>query len=113
MKLPNPLIDLAAIPVHFLVGLVARWLILNKRKGLFACFVWPILGVPAYWLMTLLVSPTLATITLVPVLVFIGVSSALLAFAAGLAVEKRANNLLSFLGVSMPSDSSPSVKGKK
>jgi len=99
MKLPYPLIDLAAIPVHFFVGLVARWLIFRKRKSLYACFVWPILGVPLYWLTTLLVSPASATITLVPVLAFIGVSSALLAFAVGLAVEKRANNLLGFLSV--------------
>ena len=99
MKLPYPLIDLAAIPVHFFVGLVARWLIFRKRKSLYACFLWPILGVPSYWLMTLLLTPAFATITLVPVLVFIGLSSALLAFAVGLVVEKRANNLLAFLGV--------------
>jgi len=99
MKLPYPLIDLAAIPVHFFVGLVARLLIFHKRNSLYACFFWPILGVPSYWLTTLLVTPALATITLVPVLVFIGLSSALLAFAVGLAVEKRANNLLGFLNV--------------
>ena len=98
MKLPYPLIDLAAIPVHFFVGLVARWLIFRKRKSLYACFLWPILGVPLYWLTTLFVAPVSATITLVPVLAFIGLSSALLAFAVGLAVEKRANNLLGFLG---------------
>jgi len=99
MKIPNPLIDLAAIPVHFSVGLAARWLIFRKRNSLYACFLWPILGVPSYWLTTLVVSPALATVTLVPVLVFIGLSSALLAFAVGLAVEKRANNLLGFLRV--------------
>jgi len=99
MKLPYPLIDLAAIPVHFFVGLVARWLIFRKMNSLYACFLWPVLGVPLYWLTTFLVSPTSATLTLVPVLVFIGLSSALLAFAVGLAVEKRANNLLVFLGV--------------
>jgi len=99
MKLPYPLIDLAAIPVHFFVGLVARWLIFRKKNSLYACFLWPVLGVPLYWLTTLLVTPALATITLVPVLVFIGLSSALLAFAVGLAVEKRANNLLGFLSV--------------
>jgi len=99
MKLPYPLIDLAAIPVHFFVGLVARWLIFRKMNGLYACFLWPVLGVPLYWLTTFLVAPTSATLTLVPVLVFIGLSSALLAFAVGLAVEKRANNLLVFLGV--------------
>jgi len=98
MKLPYPLIDLAAIPVHFFVAVVARWLIYRKRNSLYACFLWPLLGVPLYWLTTLLVTPAVATITLVPVLVFIGLSSALLAFAVGLAVEKRAKNLLSFLG---------------
>lgn len=99
MKLPYPQIDLAAIPAHFFVGLAARWLILRKRSSLYACFLWPILGVPFYWLTTLLFSPASATIILIPVLVFIGLSSALLAFAVGLVVEKRANNLLSFLSV--------------
>jgi len=100
MKLDRmPLIDLAAIPVHFFVGFVARWLILSKRSSLYACFLWPILGVPSYWLMTLLVTPAKATIALIPVLIFIGLSSALLTFAVGLAVEKRAGNLLGFLNV--------------
>lgn len=98
MKLDRlPLMDLAAIPAHFFVGLVARWLIFHRRNSLYACFLWPILGVPLYWLATLLVTPALATITLVPILIFIGLSSALLAFAVGLAVEKRASNLLGFL----------------
>lgn len=99
MKLPYPLIDLAAIPAHFLVGFVARWLTLHGKTSLYACFLWPLMGVPLYWLATLLFTPVMATIALVPVLVFIGVSSALLAFAIGLAVEKRARNLLNFLSV--------------
>jgi len=99
MKLPYPQRDLAAIPAHFFVGLTARWLILRKRNSLYACFLWPILGVPFYWLTTLLFSPASATIVLIPVLVFIGLSSTLLAFAVGLVVEKRASNLLSFLSV--------------
>lgn len=99
MKLPYPLIDLAAIPAHFLVGFVARWLTLQRKNSLYACFLWPILGVPLYWFTTLLVTPAVATITLVPVLAFIGLSSAVLAFAVGLAVGKRANNLLSFLRI--------------
>ena len=97
MKLPNPLIDLAAIPAHFLVGLVAKWLTTNGKKSLYACFVWPLLGVPFYWLTTLILTPASATMVLVPILAFIGVSSALLAFAVGLAVEKRASGLLGFL----------------
>jgi len=97
MKLPNPLIDLAAIPAHFLVGLVAKWLTTNGKKSLYACFVWPLLGVPFYWLTTLILTPASATMVLVPILAFIGVSSALLAFAVGLAVEKRASRLLGFL----------------
>lgn len=99
MKLPYPLVDLAAIPAHFFVGLVARWLIFHKRNSVYACFLWPILGVPLYWLATLLFTPASATIALVPVLVFIGASSTLLTFAVGLAVEKRARGLLSFLSV--------------
>lgn len=97
MKLPYPLIDLAAIPAHFLVGLVARWLMNNRKKSLYACFIWPLLGVPLYWVTTLILTPASATIVLVPVLAFIGVSSGLLAFAVGLAVEKRAGRLLNFL----------------
>lgn len=99
MKLPHPLIDLAAIPVHFFVGLIGRWLILRQKSSVYACFLWPVLGVPMYFLTVLLFTPALATAILIPVLVFIGISSALLAFAVGLAVEKRASNLLSFLGV--------------
>jgi len=99
MKLPYPLIDLAAIPVHFFVGLGARFLIFRRRNSLYACFLWPILGVPFYWLTTFIVTPALATIALVPVLAFIGVSSALLALVVGLTVEKRAKNLLGFLKV--------------
>jgi len=100
MKLDRfPLVDLAAIPVHFFVGLMARLLIRHKRNSLYACFLWPILGVPSYLLTTLLFTPAKATIILVPVLIFIGVSSALLAFGVGLAVEKRASNLLGFLNV--------------
>ena len=94
MKLPYPLIDLAAIPAHFFVGLLARLLSTRKVNNLYACFLWPVLGVPFYWLTTLLFSPASATITLIPILAFIGVTSALLTFAVGLAVEKRASGLL-------------------
>ena len=52
MKLPNPSIDLAAIPVHFIIGLVSRLLMKTKRKCLYACFLWPVLGVPTYWMVT-------------------------------------------------------------
>jgi len=98
MKLPYPLIDLACIPVHFIIGLTSRSLVHHKRKCLYACFLWPLLGVPAYWLTTLVVMPAKATIGLVLILAFIGISTAVLAFAVGLAVEKRAKHLLSFLG---------------
>jgi len=93
-----PTVDLAAIPAHFFVGLMARLLILQKKNSLYACFLWPILGVPLYWLTTLIFTPAKATVFLVPVLIFIGLSSALLAFGVGLGVKKRANNLLDFLG---------------
>lgn len=95
MKLPYPMIDLAAIPVHFVVGLVSRLLMKTRRKYLYACFVWPVLGVPAYWMATWLLAPQMATITLIPVLAFIGISSSAIASVAGLAVEKRAKTLLS------------------
>ncbi len=99
MKPPYPLIDLACIPVHFIIGLTSRSLVRHKRKCLYACFLWPILGVPSYWLTTLLVMPASATMVLVLILAFIGISTAVLAFAVGLAVEKRAKHLLSFLGM--------------
>jgi hypothetical protein len=94
MKPPYPLIDLAAIPAHFFVGLLARFLSMRKISTLYACFLWPVLGVPLYWLTTLLFTPASATIALVPILAFIGVTSAMLTFAVGLAVEKRASGLL-------------------
>jgi hypothetical protein len=97
MKLPYPLIDLAAIPAHFFIGLTSKWLIFHKKSSIYACILWPILGVPLYWLTTLLFTPMSATITLIPILLFIGLSSALLTLAIGLAVEKRANTLLNFL----------------
>jgi hypothetical protein len=84
---------LAAIPAHFFVGLVAKWLMNNGKKSLYACFVWPVLGVPFYWLTTLILTQASATIVLIPVQAFIGVSSASLAFAVGLAVEKRSGGL--------------------
>lgn len=98
MKLPYPMIDLVAIPAHFMIGLASRWLISHRRNSLYACFLWPIFGVPLYWLATLLVAPAVATITLIPILLFIGFSGAILAFVVGLAVEKRAKTLLNLFG---------------
>ncbi len=98
MKYPYPLIDFACIPVHFVIGLTSWWLISNNRKYLYACFLWPLLGVPSYWLTTLLVTPKAVSILLAPVLAFIGISTATFAFVIGLAVEKRAKYLLSLLG---------------
>jgi len=97
MKLPYPLIDLAAIPVHFIIGLISRLLMKIQRKYLYACFLWPVLGVPAYWMATWLFMPQKATLTLIPVLAFIGISSSAITFVVGLAVEKRAKKLLSFI----------------
>lgn len=98
MKYPFPLRDLACIPVHFVIGLTSWLLIRHNRKCLYACFLWPILGVPSYWLASLVVMPAEATILLVQFLAFIGISTGSLAFAVGLAVEKRAKYLLSLLG---------------
>lgn len=98
MKYPYPLIDLACIPVHFIIGLTSWSLIRRNRRYLYACFLWPILGVPSYSLTTLVVAPERATILLVPILAFIGISTATIAFTVGLAVEKRAKYLLSLLG---------------
>lgn len=97
MKLPYPQVDLAAIPAHFFVGLIAKSLMTRGKKSLYAIVFWPLLGVPFYWLTTLILTTASATIVLVPVLAVIGVSSGLLAFAVGLAVEKRAGVLLNFL----------------
>jgi uncharacterized membrane protein len=93
-KLPYPQLDLACIPVHFLIGLVARWLGTRNKQRLFACFLWPVLGVPAYWLATLLFLPMANPILIIPVLAFSGVSSSILSFLIGLAVERRLKSML-------------------
>lgn len=90
--------DLAAIPAHFLIGLVANLLIYRKANSLYACFLWPVFGLPLYWLTTLLFTPASATIALIPILAFIGITSAALAFIVGSAVEKRLGNLPSRIG---------------
>jgi len=97
MKLPYPMIDLACIPVHFVIGLVSRRLSQSGRTGLYACFLWPILGVPSYWLATLLFVPKLATPALIPILAFIGATTAASAFIVGLAIERRAKPFIQFL----------------
>ena len=96
MKLPYPLIDLACIPVHFLIGLVSRFFPNNKWRVL-SCFLWPVFGVPAYLLMSFLFLPTINVFLLAGTLAFIGVSTAVLAFLVGFVVEKRAKFLLEFL----------------
>ena len=93
-KLPYPQLDLVCIPVHFLIGLVARWLATRNKNRLFACFLWPVLGVPAYWLATLLLLPNANPILIIPVLAFIGISSSILSFFIGIAVEKRLKHTL-------------------
>jgi len=93
-KLPYPQLDLACIPVHFLIGLTARWLAERDKNRLFACFLWPVLGVPTYWLATLLFLPTANPIVIIPVLAFIGVSSSLLSFFIGVAIERRLKSML-------------------
>ncbi len=85
--------DIAAIPAHFLIGLVANLLIYRKANSLYATFLWPVFGIPFYWLTTLLFTPALATLALVPILAFIGITSAVLAFIIGSAVEKRLGNI--------------------
>jgi len=95
LKLDKPVqADLAAIPAHFLIGIVARLLITRKVNSVYACLLWPVVGVPLYLLTTLLFTPAAGTVALVPILAFIGVTSAVIAFAVGLAVEKRASVLL-------------------
>jgi hypothetical protein len=72
----------------------ARLLITRKVSSVYACLLWPVVGVPLYMLTTLLFTPAAATVALIPILAFIGVTSAVIAFAVGLAVEKRASVLL-------------------
>lgn len=93
-KLPYPLLDLACIPVHFLIGLAARWLGSHNKNRLFACFLWPVLGVPAYWLAALLFLSSPNPAVIIPVLAFIGVSSSIVSFIVGLAVQKRLKSFL-------------------
>jgi len=97
MKLPYPLIDLACIPVHFLIGLVSRFFPNHNKRRVLACFLWPVFGVPAYLLMSVLFLPNANVFLLAGTLAFIGVSTAALAFLVGFAVEKRAKFLLEFL----------------
>lgn len=97
MKLPYPLIDLACIPVHFLIGLVSRFFPNSSKWRVLACFLWPFFGVPTYLLMSFLFLPTVDIFLITGTLSFIGVSTAILAFFIGFAVEKKAKPLLEFL----------------
>ena len=96
MKLPYPLIDLACIPVHFLIGLVSRFFPNNKWRVV-SCFLWPVFGVPAYLLVSLLFLPKVDVFLVVGTLAFVGVSTATLTFLVGFAVEKKVKFLLKFL----------------
>ena len=97
MKLPYPLIDLACIPVHFLIGLVSRFFSNNNKWRVISCFLWPVFGVPAYLLMSFLFLPKVDVFLVAGTLAFIGVLTAALTFLVGFAVEKRAKFLLEFL----------------
>jgi len=94
LKIPYPQLDLACIPVHFCIGLAADWLAAHNKSRLFACFLWPLLGVPAYWLATLLFLPAANPVLIIPTLTFIGASSSIVTFFIGLAVEKRLKHIL-------------------
>lgn len=98
-KPPYPRADLACIPVHFVVGLISFWLMRRKRGYLFSCFLWPLLGVPLYlFTYSVFYSPPTA-IVYIPALVFIGISTSILAFVIGTAVDKRAKPLLNYLSI--------------
>ena len=96
MKLPYPFFDLACIPAHFLIGLVSRYLPSNRAR-VFSCLLWPVFGVPAYLLMSILFLPQVDISIIAGTLTFVGVTTALVAFAVGLALEKRAKFLLKYL----------------
>lgn len=88
LKFPYPLIDLACIPVHFLVGLMARVFRKMNKSSIVACIFWPIFGVPAYLAMSLLFL-RVDVFVLALALAFIGVSTSVIAMVVGYAVEKR------------------------
>ncbi len=101
-KPPYPLVDLACIPIHFVVGLISVHLFRRKKRYLFSIFLWPILGVPSYLLAySMFYSRPIATVAVVyaPILAFIGVTTSILAFVIGIAVDKRAKALLNFLRI--------------
>ena len=99
-KPPYPAADLACIPIHFLIGLISvRFIRGTDWKHLLSIFLWPILGLPLYLLtFSIFYSPPFA-ISYIPVILFIGISTAIPSFLIGIAVEKRAPNLLNFLQV--------------
>lgn len=87
-KFPYPLIDFACVPVHFLVGLMARFLKRKNKSSIIACIFWPIFGVPAYLAMSLLFLK-IDVFTLALTLIFIGVSTSVVTIFIGYVVEKR------------------------
>jgi hypothetical protein len=97
MKLPYPLIDLACIPVHFLIGCASRLLSGYKERRVLACFLWPVFGVPSYLLMSMLFLTKFDVALIAMTLSFIGVSTAVLASVVGFTVEKRARSLIKLL----------------
>ena len=97
MKLPYPLIDLACIPVHFLIGCTSRLLSGYKERRVLTCFLWPVFGVPSYLLMSMLFLTKFDVALIAMTLSFIGVSTAVLAAVVGFTVEKRARSLIKLL----------------
>ncbi len=93
---PGMLIDPIASPIpHMIVGLMSIALKRRGKKRIWAVWLWPLTGIPSYYLVTSIFLPTLATLTLVIVLLFIGVATASVAFFVGVIVERHAEALVS------------------
>jgi len=84
---PGAQIDLIGSPLpHLIVGLTASRL---GNRFPWAVWMWPIAGVPAYLFATWIFTPTLLSLALLPVLLFIGISSAAVTFFVVLGLERR------------------------
>lgn len=91
---PGAQIDLIGSPLpHLFVGLAGSRL---GDKFPWAVWIWPMTGVPTYLFATWVFTPTLLGLALLPVLVFIGVSSAAVTFLVVLGLKRRLRTISGF-----------------
>lgn len=94
---PGAQIDLIGSPLpHLLVGLVASRL---GDRFPWAVWMWPMAGVPTYLFAYWIVDPTRSIdVIVIPVLVFIGISSAAVTFFVTLGLKRRLRKISGFAG---------------